>query len=111
MEDSKLPLRVGSAYTCKGQRLKALSAAGPVAVKPKVVKPGESFAVTITDPRAKVALVSLTGVSTKPIQSNASEQGGKLTATLKMPGYASCGNKLIEVEGDLSAEAYVGVSG
>jgi hypothetical protein len=81
-----------------------------VRVKPGVVKPGQSFAVTITDPSAKVAIVSLTGVSTNPIQSNATEQGGKLTATLKMPGYATCGNKLLEVEGDLSAEAYVGVS-
>jgi hypothetical protein len=81
-----------------------------VAVKPKVVKPGQSFAVTITDPSAKVAVVSLAGVAAKPIQSNATEQNGKLTATLRMPGYASCGNKLLEIEGDLSAEAYVGVS-
>jgi hypothetical protein len=66
--------------------------------------------VTITDPSAKVAIVSLAGVAPKPIQQNASEQGGKLTATLKMPGYATCGNKLLEIEGDLSAEAYVGVS-
>jgi hypothetical protein len=111
LEDSKLPLKVGGRYTCGGKPLKTLSAAGPVVVKPKVVKPGQSFAVTITDPSAKVALVSLTGVATKPIQSSAKEQGGRLTATLKMPSYATCGNKLIEVEGDLSAEAYVGVSG
>jgi hypothetical protein len=50
-------------------------------------------------------------VAAKPIQVQAKEQGGKLAATLKMPGYASCGNKLLEIEGDLSAEAYVGVSG
>ena len=111
LEDSKLPLKVGARYTCQGKPLKTLSAPGPVRVKPGVVKPGQSFAVTITDPSAKVAIVSLTGVSTRPIQSNATEQGGKLMATLKMPGYATCGNKLLEVEGDLSAEAYVGVSG
>jgi hypothetical protein len=102
---------VGGRYTCKGKPLKELSAGGPVVLKPKVVKPGQSFAVTITDPNAKVALVSLAGVAPKPIQSNAKEQGGKLTAILKMPSYATCGNKLIEVEGDLSAQAYVGVSG
>jgi len=111
LEDSKLPLKVGARYSCEGKPLKELSAGGPVVVKPKVVKPGQSFAVTVTDPRAKVALVSLAGVAPKPIQSNAKEQGGKLTATLKMPSYATCGNKLIEVEGDLSAQAYVGVSG
>jgi hypothetical protein len=110
LEDSKLPLKVGTRYTCQGKPLKALSAQGPVVVKPSVVKPGQSFAVTITDPSAKVALVSLAGVAPKPIQSNASEQSGKLTATLKMPGYATCGNKLLEIEGDLSAEAYVAVS-
>ena len=110
LEDSKLPLEVGARYTCKGKPLKELSAGGPVVVKPKVVKPGQSFAVTVTDPHAKVALVSLAGVAPKPIQSNAREQAGKLTATLKMPSYATCGNKLIEVEGDLSAQAYVGVS-
>jgi hypothetical protein len=108
---STQPLKVGGAYTCKGQRLKTISAAGPVKVQPKVVKPGQPFDVTITDPSAKVALVSLAGVAPKPIQVQAKEQGGKLAATLKMPGYASCGNKLLEVEGDLSAEAYVGVSG
>ena len=111
LEDSKLPLKVGARYTCKGKPLKELSAGGPVVVTPKVVKPGQSFAVTVTDPSAKVALVSLAGVAPKPIQSNAREQAGKLTATLKMPSYATCGNKLIEVEGDLSAQAYVGVSG
>ena len=111
LEDSKLPLKVGARYRCKGKPLKELSAGGPVVVKPKVVKPGQSFAVTVTDSRAKIALVSLAGVAPKPIQSNAREQAGKLTATLKMPSYATCGNKLIEVEGDLSAQAYVGVSG
>lgn len=108
--DSKLPLKVGGRYTCQGKPLKALSAQGPVVVRPTVVRPGQSFTVTVTDPSAKVAIVSLAGVAPKPIQSNASEQAGKLAATLKMPGYATCGNKLLEVEGDLSAEAYVGVS-
>jgi hypothetical protein len=108
---SAQPLKVGGAYTCKGQRLKAISTAGPVKVQPKVVKPGQSFSVTITDPSAKVALVSLAGVAPKPIQVPAKEQNGKLAATLNMPGYATCGNKLLEIEGDLSAEAYVGVSG
>jgi hypothetical protein len=107
---STQPLKVGSGYTCNGKPLKTISAAGPVKVSPRVVKPGQSFAVTITDPSAKVAVVSLAGVAAKPIQSNAKEQGGRLTATLKMPGYATCGNKLLEIEGDLSAEAYVGVS-
>jgi hypothetical protein len=58
----------------------------------------------------KVAVVTLTGVARKPIQVDAHEQQGRLTARLEMPGYAECGNKLLEVEGDLSAEAYVGVS-
>jgi hypothetical protein len=57
----------------------------------------------------KTADVSLTGVASKPILAQGREQGGRLTATLEMPGYASCGNKLLEVEGDVSAEAYVGV--
>jgi hypothetical protein len=107
---STAPLRVTSRYTCNGKPLRAIAADGPVKVKPAIVKPGQSFAVTITDPSAKVAVVSLAGVAPKPIQSNASEQNGKLAATLKMPSYATCGNKLLEVEGDVSAEAYVGVS-
>lgn len=108
-QSSTQPLHVGPAYTCNGKPLKAIKADGPVKLDPAIVKPGQSFAVTVTDPSAKVALVSLAGVAPKPIQSNATEQGGKLTATLKMPAYASCGNKLVEVEGDVSAQAYVGV--
>jgi hypothetical protein len=100
---------VGASYKCNGKPLKAINADGPVRLDPAIVKPGQSFAVTITDPSAKVALVNLAGVAPKPIQSNATEQGGKLTATLKMPGYASCGNTLVTVEGDVSAQAYVGV--
>jgi len=107
---STAPLRVTSRYTCNGKPLRAIAADGPVNVKPAIVKPGQSFAVTVTEPSAKVAVVSLAGVAPKPIQSNARDQNGKLTATLKMPSYATCGNKLLEVEGDVSAEAYVGVS-
>jgi hypothetical protein len=104
------PLKVGSSYTCGGKPLKGIESADPVTVKPKFVKPGQSFQVTVTDPKVKVATVSLTGVSNVPIQSNAKDVGGRLAAVLKMPAHASCGNKLIEVEGDISAEAYVGVT-
>jgi hypothetical protein len=107
---STAPLRVTSRYTCNGKPLRAIAADGPVKVKPAIVKPGQSFAVTITDPSARVAVVSLAGVAPKPVQANAARRNGKLTATLKMPSYATCGNKLLEVEGDVSAEAYVGVS-
>ena len=100
---------MGPSYKCHGRPLKAIKADGPLKLDPSIVKPGQSFSVTITDPRAKVALVNLAGVAPKPIQANATEQSGKLTATLKMPGYASCGNKLVTVEGDVSAQAYVGV--
>jgi hypothetical protein len=106
---SSAPLHVGASYTCHGKPLKAIKADGPVKLDPPIVKPGQSFAVIITDPRAKVALVNLAGVAPKPIQANAKERGGKLVATLRMPGYAGCGNKLVTVEGDVSAQAYVGV--
>jgi hypothetical protein len=108
---STAPLRVTSPYRCHGRPLKALSAAGPVDVRPAIVRSGQSFTVTVTDSSAKVAVVSLAGVAPKPIQASATMRGGRLVATLKMPSYASCGNKLLEVEGDVSAEAYVGVSG
>ena len=75
-----------------------------------MVKPGQSFTVTITAKNVHVAVVSLAGVSLKPIQSNAKEQNGQLVATLKMPPHAGCGNKLLEIEGDITAEAFVGVS-
>lgn len=104
------PLKVGSSYTCGGKPLKGIESADAVKVKPKVVKPGQSFQVFITDPKVKVATVSLTGVSNVPIQANAKEVAGEMAATLKMPSHAGCGNKLIEVEGDISAEAYVGVT-
>jgi hypothetical protein len=104
------PLKVSARYSCKGRPLRGLRAAGPVRVRPAVVRPGQSFTVTVTDPGVKVAVVTLTGVAQEPIQVSGREQNGHVAATLKMPGYASCGNKLLEVEGDLSAEAYVGVA-
>jgi hypothetical protein len=88
-----------------------LSASGPVKVDPAVVKPGQSFTVTVTDRSVKVADVSLTGVSTTPIVAHGVAADDGMVARLKMPAGASCGNKLLEIEGDLSAEAYVGVSG
>jgi hypothetical protein len=107
---SQAPLKVTHRYTCNGKPLKALSAAGPVKVQPEIVKPGQAFTVTVTDKSVKVAVVTLTGVAAKPIQVEGHPQDGQVTARLAMPGYASCGNKLLEVEGDLSAEAYVGVA-
>jgi len=104
-------LKPTSAYTCKGRPLRALSSDGPVKVDPPVVKPGQSFVVLVTDRSAKVAQVTLTGVSATPIVANGVGADGGLAARLKMPAGASCGNKLLEIEGDLSAEAYVGVSG
>jgi glucose/arabinose dehydrogenase len=92
-------------YRCNGERLRAIEATGPVKVEPAFVKPGESFTVTITDPSAKQATVSLTGVANNPIQADAHNR----RATLTVPAGASCGNKLLTVEGDVSAQAYVGV--
>ena len=107
---SQEPLKVTHSYTCNGKPLKALSAAGPVKVDPEIVKPGQAFTVTVTDKSVKVAVVTLTGVASKPIQVEGHPQDGEVTAKLSMPGHASCGNKLLEVEGDLSAEAYIGVA-
>ena len=104
------PLKPTSGYTCNGKRLRALSASGPVKVDPAVVKPGQSFTVTVTDRSAKVADVTLTGVATTPILAHGVAADDGLAARLRMPSYATCGNKLLEVEGDVSAEAYVGVS-
>ena len=98
-------------YTCNGKALRALSSDGPVKVEPPVVKPGRSFTVLVTDRSVKVAQVTLTGVSATPITANAVAADEGLAARLKMPPSAGCGNKLLEIEGDLSAEAYVGVSG
>jgi hypothetical protein len=107
---SSSELKPTGGYTCSGKRLRALSASGPVKVEPAVVKPGQSFTVTVTDRSAKVADVTLTGVATTPILAHGVAADDGLAARLKMPSYATCGNKLLEVEGDVSAEAYVGVS-
>ena len=69
-----------------------------------------AFTVTVTDRSVKVADVSLTGVSSTPITAHGVGADDGLAARLRMPRSASCGNKLLEVEGDVSAEAYVGVS-
>jgi hypothetical protein len=108
---SSVTLEVSSPYKCNGRPLRAIEASGPVAVKPAIVKPGQSFTVTVTDPSAKVADVTLAGVASTPILAHGRLAGDHVAATLTMPRYASCGNKLLEVEGDVSAEAYVGVSG
>jgi hypothetical protein len=108
---SSAPLRVAAPYTCNGKALRAIAADGPVKVDPAIVKPGQTFRVTVTDRRVKVADVSLTGVSSTAITAHAVGADEGMAARLKMPRGASCGNKLLEVEGDLSAEAYVGVSG
>jgi hypothetical protein len=104
-------LKVASRYTCKGKPLRGLSASGPVKVQPAVVKPGQAFTVTVTDRSAKVADVSLTGVASVPIVAHGVAADDGLVARLRMPTGASCGNKLLEIEGDVSAQAYVGVSG
>lgn len=107
---SDQPLRVTAPYKCNRKPLKALAADGRVKVLPAIVRPGQRFNVIVTDPHANVALVSLAGVAPKPIEANARRQGHNLTATVQMPSSASCGNKLLEIEGDVSAEAYVAVA-
>lgn len=107
---SNEPLKVGSSYRCGGRRLKTLDARGPIDVRPAVVKPGQVFTVRITAKNVQVAVVSLAGVSRIPIQANAKPQNGNLVATIKMPAGAGCGNKLLEIEGDMTAEAFIGVS-
>jgi hypothetical protein len=107
---STQPLTVGSTYKCGGSTLKTIDAHGPVVVQPKVVKPGQTFTVTITAKNVHVAVVSLPGITRVPLQVNAKPQNGKLVATLKMPERAGCGNKLLEIEGDITAEAFIGVS-
>jgi hypothetical protein len=104
-------LKPTGGYTCNGKALRALSSDGPVKVEPPVVKPGQSFTVLVTDRSVKVAQVTLTGVSATPITANGVGADEGLAARLRMPRSAGCGNKLLEIEGDLSAEAYVGVSG
>ena len=107
---SSAPLRVSAPYTCGGKPLRAISADGPVKVQPAIVKPGQSFIVTVTEPGARVADVTLAGVSPTPILVKGAVRSGALEAKIRMPSYATCGNKLLEIEGDISAEAYVGVS-
>ena len=101
---------VGPPYACGGEELRALSSTGPVRLDPRVVRRGQSFTVTITEPAADLAVANLTGVSERPISVEAQPSSGRLRATLRMPADAPCGNKLVTVEGDVSAEAYVGVS-
>lgn len=100
---------VGKPYLCQGQAVRRLSADGPVRVSPAVVRPGDAFTVTVTDRDAEEAAVSLAGASSQPVFVVAARSGGRLTAELRMPRGASCGNKLLSVEGDVSAEAYVAV--
>jgi hypothetical protein len=102
-------LKPTSGYTCNGKKLRALSSDGPVKVEPPVVKPGQSFTVLVTDRSVKEVQVTLTGVSATPITAKGVGADEGIAARLKMPASASCGNKLLEIEGDLSAEAYVGV--
>ncbi|MGZ4201671.1 MAG: hypothetical protein ACXVRH_06410 [Thermoleophilaceae bacterium] len=106
---SAAPLRVSAPYTCNGKPLRAIAADGPVKVQPAIVKPGQSFTVTVTEPGARVADVTLAGVAAQPILVKGALRSGALEAKIRMPAYASCGNKLLEIEGDISAEAYVGV--
>lgn len=89
--------------------LRALKPQGAVRIEPNPVDAGATFQVVIGDPRAEVAVASLAGVSDEPIRAEARRQGGRLVATLVMPASASCGNKLVTVEGDLAAQAYVAV--
>jgi hypothetical protein len=100
---------VGRSFRCGGRRQRALSASGPVEVEPPVIAPGESFTVTVTDESARAALVQLAGVADEPIEAEATRSAGRLRATIRMPARVTCGNKLVIVEGDVSAEAYVGV--
>jgi hypothetical protein len=102
-------LKPASGYTCKGKALRALSSDGPVKVEPPVVKPGQSFTVLVTDRSVRQVQVTLTGVSATPVVANGVGADDGIAARLKMPAGATCGNKLLEIEGDLSAEAYVGV--
>jgi hypothetical protein len=95
-------------YRCGGEKLRALDAPGPVNVEPKIVKPGGSFTVFVTE--GHEAIVNLTGIVDRPISAKAKPSGRVLRADLTMPRNAGCGNKLITVEGDVSAEAYVGVT-
>lgn len=104
------PAERGTTYRCGSQELSAQPPDGPVRVFPNWVHPGESFTVTILDRDVRTAAVSLAGVSDEPIFVEARRRRGRLRATVPMPAEASCGNKLVTVEGDLSARASIGVS-
>lgn len=107
--DRTAPEPVGDVYTCRGEELRTLPSERPVEVEPEVVEPGDGFSVTIAEPSARVAIVSLTGVTTEPIVVRAQPADEGLVAALTMPESADCGNKLLTVEGDVSAEASVAV--
>ena len=92
-------------YTCDGQELETVPPDGPVDVQPDVVAPGERFTVRVTKPGAREVLVSLAGASDQPVSATGDASG----VTLTMPAGASCGNKLLTIEGDVSALAYVAV--
>lgn len=93
-------------YVCEGAELETLPPDGPVDVQPDVVAPGGRFTVRVTERGAREVLVSLAGASDEPV----SATGRAGAVTLTMPRSATCGNKLLTVEGDVSALAYVGVS-
>lgn len=92
-------------YTCEGRELRSQPASGPVEVRPEIVRPGQQFTVRVTKPGAREILVSLTGVSDEPV----AKLGRASGVTLTMPAGASCGNKLLTIEGDVSAQASVAV--
>jgi hypothetical protein len=96
-------------YRCAAKELRALEPTGPVRIDPNPVDAGARFDVVVIDPSAQVAVVSLAGVSDEPIRADAEKRGVALVATLRMPAGASCGNKLVTVEGDVSVQAYVAV--
>lgn len=93
-------------YTCGGEELSTLPPDGPVTVEPEIVMPGERFTVGVTEPGAREILVSLAGASDQPVSASGDASG----VTLTMPEGATCGNKLLTIEGDASALAYVAVS-
>ena len=92
-------------YTCDGDGLSTLPPEGPVRVEPEIVAPGDRFTVRVTEPGAREVLVSLAGASDQPVSASGPASG----VTLTMPREATCGNKLLTVEGDVSALAYVAV--
>ena len=94
-------------YTCGGEELSTLPPDGPVTVEPEIVMPGDRFTVRVTAPGTREVLVSLAGASDQPVSASGDASG----VTLTMPAGATCGNKLLTIEGDVSALAYVAVRG